>query len=157
MSQLAAFHHDSAQKTVQDIVNLYREDQLELSPGFQRNSVWTERDRAKLIDSVMPELPAAGHFLYRRHEEGQIIYDVIDGKQRIESILMFMGVIRGNRFPAKLQLHGDEDIDWCDWRTICRRKLQHHITGYNLRTIEIDGDPSDVNELFVRLNSTGKA
>jgi uncharacterized protein with ParB-like and HNH nuclease domain len=78
-----------------DIVNLYEDGLLNLEPGFQRQSVWSERDRAKLIESILRNYPLPAIFLYRREHEGQIIYDVIDGKQRIESILMFMGEMRG--------------------------------------------------------------
>ena len=98
------FDHDADQRTVQDVVNLHKAGQLNLSPGFQRNSVWNERDRAKLIDSIIRNYPLPAIFLYRRRDDGNIVYDVIDGKQRLESILMFMGIIRGNRFEARLRL-----------------------------------------------------
>ena len=37
--------YESSQKTVQDFLNLYKDNNLNLSPAFQRDSVWTERDR----------------------------------------------------------------------------------------------------------------
>ena len=92
---MAALRHDMYQKTVQDIVNLYENGHLNLSPGFQRDSVWTERDRAKLVDSIMRNYPIPAIFLYRRSSDGEIIYDVIDGKQRIESILMLWVLLEG--------------------------------------------------------------
>lgn len=79
--------HEAPQKTVQDFVSLYEDGHLELNPVFQRDSVWTERDRAKLIDSIVRNYPLPAIFLYRRHENGELIFDVIDGKGRIESIL----------------------------------------------------------------------
>jgi hypothetical protein len=127
-----------------------------LEPGFQRQSVWTERDRAKLIDSILRNYPLPAVFLYRREDDGQIIYDVIDGKQRIESILMFMGKMRG-RYELKTQLPGSEETERLDWRRLCRRKLQLLITGYRIPAIEVDGDISDIIDIFVRINSTGKA
>jgi hypothetical protein len=154
---MVALRHDMYQKTVQDIVNLYEDGHLNLSPGFQRDSVWTERDRAKLVDSIMRNYPIPAIFLYRRSSDGEIIYDVIDGKQRIESILMFMGAIRGNRFWARVQLPGEEEKDWVDWNTLRRMRKQNLINGYSLRTIEVDGDPAGIIDLFVRINSTGKA
>ena len=95
-------------------------------------------------------------FFYRREEDGQIIYDVIDGKQRIESILMFMGLMRG-RFELKTQLQGHDESEWINWRRLCNRKLQHLITGYRIPVIEVDGDLGDIIDVFVRINSTGKA
>jgi len=85
-----------------------------------------------------------------------IIYDVIDGKQRLESILMFMGEMRG-RFSVKIQLPGSDDPEWVNWKHLCKRKIQHLITGYRIPVIEVDGDLGDIIEVFVRINSTGKA
>jgi len=148
--------HRLETKTIIDIVNLQEDGLLNLEPGFQRQSVWSERDRAKLIDSILRNYPLPAIFLYRREEGGNIYYDVIDGKQRIESILMFMGEMRG-RYWIKTQFHGTEEPEWFDWQKICKRRLQHLITGYRLPLIEVDGDMGDIIDLFVRINSTGKA
>lgn len=119
--------------------------------------MWTERDRAKLINSILRNYPLPSIFLYCRNKDGNIVYDVIDGKQRIESILMFMGVKRGNRYWAKAQLSEDGPEEWIDWNTLRKKKLQHRITGYKLQAIETSGDAGEIIELFVRINSTGKA
>ena len=148
--------HRPETKTIKDIENLFEDDLLNLEPGFQRQSVWSERDRAKLIDSILRNYPLPAIFLYRREENGQIIYDVIDGKQRIESILMFMGQMRG-RYWLKTQLPGQDEAEWIDWKWLCKRKRQHLITGYRIPVIEVDGDMGDIIDLFVRINSTGKA
>ncbi|MCX6923383.1 MAG: DUF262 domain-containing protein [Verrucomicrobia bacterium] len=148
--------HRPETKTIKDIENLYEDDLLNLEPGFQRQSVWSERDRAKLIDSVLRNYPLPAIFLYRREENGEIIYDVIDGKQRIESILMFMGQMRG-RYWLKTQLPGQDEAEWIDWKWLCKRKRQHSVTGYRIPVIEVDGDMGDIIDLFVRINSTGKA
>jgi hypothetical protein len=156
---MGELRHDSNQKMIQDIVGLYKGGFLNLSPGFQRESVWTNADRAKLIDSIYRNYPLPAIFLRRRQENGGvIIYDVIDGKQRIETALMFMGIIRGNRFAATLQLEPEATPERYDWRGLARKNQQGRLLGYNFRTIEIDGDElSDIIDLFVRLNSTGKA
>jgi hypothetical protein len=143
-------------KTVIDLVNLYEDGVLNLEPGFQRQSVWAERDRAKLIDSILRNYPLPAIFLYRREEAGHIYYDVIDGKQRLESILMFMGEMRG-RFWVKTELPGDEEPVWVDWKRLCKRKCQHRVTGFRIPVIEVDGTLGDIIEVFVRINSTGKA
>lgn len=148
--------HRPETKTIKDIENLYEDDLLNLEPGFQRQSVWSERDRAKLIDSILRNYPLPAIFLYRREENGQIIYDVIDGKQRIESILMFMGQMRG-RYWLKTQLPGEDEAEWIDWKWLCKRQRQHLVTGYRIPVIEVDGDMGDIIDLFVRINSTGKA
>ncbi len=154
---MSTIHYESDQKKIQEIVNFYEKDHLNLSPGFQRSSVWSERDRASLIDSILRNYPLPSIFLYARHENGIVIYDVIDGKQRIESILMFTGEIRGKRFRTKSILPGQESVDWIDWNAIRRKKLHYLITAYKIQVIEVTGDPADIIDLFVRINSTGKA
>ncbi|HZI86838.1 MAG TPA: DUF262 domain-containing protein [Pyrinomonadaceae bacterium] len=154
---MTAIDYKADQKTVQEILNLYEKDHLNLEPGFQRSSVWALRDREKLIDSILRTYPLPSIFLYRRYDQGNLVYDVIDGKQRIESILMFTGALRGNRFQTRARLPGEERPDWLDWNTIKRKKLQYLITGYNLQIIEVTGELADIIDLFVRINSTGKA
>lgn len=148
--------HTSDRKLVQELVNHYEHGWLNLEPGFQRDSVWREKDRAKLIESIIRNYPLPAIFLYRRHKNGQLVYDVIDGKQRLESIFMFMGVMR-RMFGARVQLPGGEKEEWVTWRQLCKKRLQHLITGYSIPTIEVDGEFSDIVNVFVRINSTGKA
>lgn len=150
-------NHHSYPKPIHDLVNLYKDGQLNLNPGFQRDSVWTTKDRAKLIDSIFKNYPLPAIFLYRREDNGALIYDVIDGKQRLETILMFMGVLRGNRFFVKTQFNDNSDFIEVDWNYLQRKRKQTIISGYKLYTIEVDGDLSEIIDVFVRINSTGKA
>lgn len=154
---MSTIQYKSDEKTVQELLNLYEKGQLNLEPGFQRSSVWAERDRAKLVDSLLQNYPLPTIFLYRRHERGDLVYDVIDGKQRIESLLMFTGAIRGRRFSTTSRLPDQEQPERIDWNTIKRKKLQYLITGYHLQVTEVTGDLADIIDLFVRINSTGKA
>ena len=131
-------HHTSDRKLIQELVNHYQQGSLNLEPGFQRDSVWREKDRAKLNDSIIRNYPLPAIFLYRRNEDGHLVYDVIDGKQRLESIFMFMGVLRG-QFWVKVPLPGVEGEEWMNWKRFCKKRLQHLITGYSIPTIEVDG------------------
>jgi hypothetical protein len=54
---VSTIKHETHQKTIQDILNLYEDKHLNLEPGFQRSSVWADRDRAKLIDSILRGYP----------------------------------------------------------------------------------------------------
>jgi 5-methylcytosine-specific restriction endonuclease McrA len=138
-------------------VNLHEDRQLNLNPGFQRESVWSDRDRAKLIDSILRRYPIPAVFLHERHQEGSIVYDVIDGKQRIETIFRFMGMVRGHSFSAKTVLNENVGEEIIDWPTLRRRHLQHRLEGYQLQVIFVEGDLSQIISLFVRINSTGRA
>lgn len=150
-------HHNSYPKPIHDLVHLYNNGQLNLNPGFQRKSVWLTKDRQKLIESIIRNYPVPAIFLYRREENGKIVYDVIDGKQRLESVFLFMGVMRGNRFIVKTQLDENSENVEFDWKYLKHNNRQSLVEGYKLYTIEVDGELSDIIDLFVRINSTGKA
>jgi len=149
-------NHKAGTKRIQELILLYKNGLLNLNPGFQRKSVWGLKDRKKLIDSILRNYPLPAIFLYVREKDGRQIYDVIDGKQRIESILMFAGNIRG-RFSVKSQLLGESVQENLSWNIISRKKRQTEITKYELPVIEVDGELSDIIDVFVRINSTGKA
>lgn len=156
MYSKSAITHKATTKSILDLHNLYERGHLNLEPGFQRQSVWAERDRAKLVDSILRNYPLPAIFLYKREENGHLVFDVIDGKQRIESILMFIGKMRG-RFYARTQLPGNDAVEWVNWQLLKRRGLQHLLTGYEIPVIEVDGEIGDIINVFVRINSTGKA
>lgn len=148
--------HRVEPKMVTDLVKLYEAGELNLEPSFQRQSVWQEPQRRKLIDSIIRNYPIPAIFVYRREEEGDIRYDVIDGKQRLESILMFMGKLPG-RYWVKTELPGSEEAEWINWKRLCKHQKQYLVTGYKIPVIEVDGVISDMITIFVRINSTGKA
>ncbi|MEW6321222.1 MAG: DUF262 domain-containing protein [Acidobacteriota bacterium] len=146
-------------KTVQEFVHLYQHDQLNLEPGFQRQSVWSVRDRQKLIESICQSCPIPSVFLYKSQDgRGRLKYDVIDGKQRLESILSFQSLpgFRGEKFQVSMQLRGADSVETLDWRRLRHRGKEALLMGYKIQTVEVSGDLSDIIELFVRINSTGK-
>lgn len=61
---------------------------LLLDPPYQRGSVWGPDRRRQLIKSLLLGIPVGNVFLNRRKHE---VMAVVDGKQRIETILMFVG------------------------------------------------------------------
>lgn len=156
MLRSSVITYKTTTQSILDLKNLYDHGHLNLEPGFQRQSVWNERDRAKLIDSILRNYPLPAIFLYKREEKGNLVFDVIDGKQRLESIFMFIGSMRG-RFRTRTQLPGTDSVESIDWKQLRRNGYQHLITGYEIPVIEVDGEIGDIINVFVRINSTGKA
>lgn len=156
MQKTTSLSHKTQTQSILNLRNLYEHGNLNLEPGFQRQSVWAERDRAKLMDSILRNYPLPAIFLYKREDSGHLIFDVIDGKQRLESIFMFIGAMRG-RYRTRTQLPGTDSVDWVDWSLLKRKSLQNLIIGYEIPVIEVDGDMGEIIDVFVRINSTGKA
>lgn len=156
--QTHSLDFDYGDKTINEFVLLFNNGQLNLEPGFQRDSVWTSSDRKKLIESLMQNYPIPSVFLYRQNDNGKLRYDVIDGKQRLETVLMFQGAgrFRGSRFNVKIRLGHDEKLEEWDWQRIQKRGYEHRLMGYKFQTVEIIGELADIIDLFVRINSTGK-
>src|SRR5262245_9626446 len=102
------------ERTINELLLISRNRQINLDPGFQRKSVWSYMDRRRLVQSILSNYPVPFIFLYQRNHRGRIIYDVIDGKQRLETILMFTGAgrFRHHRFDVKLDL--GKGLEWCD-------------------------------------------
>ena len=106
---MADLRSDFGERTINELCLMFRNNQINLEPGFQRQSVWTSRDRVQLIHSILSAYPVPCIFLYKRSNRGRLVYDVIDGKQRLETIFMFTGQGRFRReaFDVKLELDGE--------------------------------------------------
>jgi hypothetical protein len=105
---------------INQLTLLFGNRQINLDPGFQRRSVWGVKDRRRLIQSIVAGYPLPSIFLYRRTHEGRLIYDVIDGKQRLETIFMFTRLGRFKRQGFEVQLDIGEGALWYDWPIICK-------------------------------------
>ncbi len=147
-------------KSIQDFVDLYAAKRLNLSPAFQRQSVWTARDRQLLINSIFDNMPLPSVYLYRQTGKGGTpLHDVIDGKQRLESILLYMrkGPLRRVEDELWIKRAFDEDdpLEWWSWSDLDDEQRNQFLTA-KLPTIEVEGDLGEVIDLFVRINATGK-
>jgi uncharacterized protein with ParB-like and HNH nuclease domain len=62
---------------------------LKLELAFQRSGVWPPKLRVHLLESIFQGYPFPSVFLYRHVDEetGQVVFEVIDGKQRLNPFL----------------------------------------------------------------------
>lgn len=153
-------HADFGERTINELSLMFRSGQINLEPGFQRKSVWSTRDRRRLVQSIVSSYPLPSIFLYKRNRRGKLVYDVIDGKQRLETIFMFtrQGRFKRGWFDVRLELDKDYGVQWYDWRGIKRHfsEVRHEFEAYKVQTVEVTGALSEIIDLFVRINSTGK-
>ncbi len=73
------------------LVGYFNEEKINLSPVFQRGRVWTLKMRRELIKNIIRRRPIPAIFLYKDEAGSKYTYAILDGKQRLESILMFIG------------------------------------------------------------------
>lgn len=67
------------QKTIADLLEWIKKDQIDLHPPYQRNFVWTLKDQKQLIDSIMRGYPLP-NFIISIRKDGT--YEMVDGQQR---------------------------------------------------------------------------
>ncbi|MGA7079135.1 MAG: DUF262 domain-containing protein [Terriglobales bacterium] len=73
------------------LVGYFNEEKINLSPIFQRGRVWTLPMRKELIKNIVRHRPIPAIFLYKDEAGAKYSYSILDGKQRLESIIMFIG------------------------------------------------------------------
>jgi hypothetical protein len=84
--------YDVSLQTISWFNGLKNSGSLEISPKFQRRAVWLEKERTALMDTVLKALPFPEVYIQvvTNPENGNQIHVVVDGQQRITSILKFI-------------------------------------------------------------------
>lgn len=74
--------------TLREVVEQIRQNEIDLSPDFQRDYVWKRRQRTRLIESILLGIPLPAFYFNQEHDA---TYQVVDGVQRLSTISLFMG------------------------------------------------------------------
>lgn len=129
-----------------DIVDLYEwhtNGKLVYETYFQRQFVWKEKDKKDLIDTIMKGYPIPAIFICDAKTNYATLsktYNVLDGRQRLESIFEFLD----NKYEYKGKKFNQLDDD--------EKKC---ILNYNITLIQMYLEPDDtdkIKEIFKRLN-----
>ena len=73
--------------SLKQINDLIEEEDIELSPDFQRNFIWDETRQSRLIESIFLGLPLPSIYL-SQYKDGRLT--IVDGLQRIMTIRRFL-------------------------------------------------------------------
>jgi hypothetical protein len=84
----ADIHTDAYAMSIGEVVNLYRDRELVIRPAFQRLFRWSQYQKSRLVESILLGIPIPSIFVSQR-DDG--IWEVVDGLQRLSTILEFMG------------------------------------------------------------------
>jgi hypothetical protein len=164
---------DAYQMSIGEIVNMYKDEELIINPDFQRLFRWQIGQKAKLIESLLLGIPIPSIFVF---ETDDAKWELIDGLQRISTILEFMGLLRSpddgqllppsalvgtNYLPSLDRVVWQRDDGVRDIPVSDQVELEknHQLTIRRARLgVEILKKPSDNNakyDLFQRLNAGG--
>lgn len=87
------FERKSTTLTISEFYDNFKMNKYRFSVNYQRKSgVWSEDKKSFLIDSILKNYPIPAIFLRPcvDTETGKTVYDVVDGKQRLEAIIDFI-------------------------------------------------------------------
>jgi len=163
---------DAYQMSIGEIITMYNDEELIIDPDFQRLFRWHIGQKSKLIESLLLGIPLPSIFVFEK-DDGK--WELIDGLQRISTILEFMGVLRnppnGLYPPSSLEatkylpsLHNavwEKSEDVVDLPIDDQQPIDkaHQLAIRRSRlSVEILKRPSDVKtkyDLFQRLNAGG--
>lgn len=84
-------HRDDPAPAGDGYVPLYRDGDIDIHPEFQRIFRWNSTQKSRLIESILLGIPISPIFVSQR-DDG--VWDVIDGVQRLSTVLEFVGEYR---------------------------------------------------------------
>jgi len=155
---------DSYPMSIGELVNLYRDGELDINPSFQRFFRWSDEQKVNLIESVILGIPLPSIFISQR-EDG--VWDLVDGLQRISTILSFMNELKNEEGKIKdsLTLHGTkylpalEGVSWNGGGGLVEfdsaLKISFKREKVDIKIIKKESDGNTKFELFQRLNTGG--
>ncbi len=149
---------------VSDFLSWQRGGSLKLNPNFQRRAVWKKKQKSFLIDTILRGLPMPIIFLRDLKSDLRSLRptrDVVDGQQRIRTILSFVEPALVPGFdPARDEFtidkaHNPElggkgfgDLEEDEQQAILDYEFSVH-------SFAADTDDRDILQIFARMNSTG--
>lgn len=132
--------------TIADVRDWKKANRLEIQPAFQRGNVWNPPARVMLIDSILKNIPLPKIFIGTIIKSGSTHRIVIDGQQRISSILDFLG----NKFALNAPYNGPhagkyfKDLE---------ENVQNQILSYNLDFNEFQNyTDEEIRNIYHRVN-----
>ncbi|NSZ85227.1 DUF262 domain-containing protein [Agrobacterium tumefaciens] len=163
---------DAYQMSIGEIVTMYDDKEIVIDPDFQRMFRWEVGQKSKLIESLLLGIPLPSIFVFEKNDG---TWELIDGLQRISTILEFMGKLREEngdlRPPSVLEatkylpsLHNgvwekSERLEYIPMNEQAPIDKSHQIAIRRARIgVEILKRPSDDQtkfDLFQRLNAGG--
>jgi hypothetical protein len=156
---------DTYSMSIGELISMYKEEELIINPEFQRMFRWTIRQQSRLIESILIGVPLPSIFVYQ-NEKGK--WEVVDGVQRISTILAFVGVLRPNdnisenneeiTIPSVLEKTKMlPALGGMTWEKLPKEPLQLDFrrSKIDIKIIKYLSDKNAKFEVFQRLNSGG--
>lgn len=121
---------------------------LDLTPPFQRELVWTKKQKCELIESILMGIPLPAFYV---REDMSGVYVVVDGKQRLSTLFDF---IDGKFKLDNLTILRDKNkMSFEDLSPVEQNKIEDY--SLNVNVIKSPTDDQVTFDLFDRVNRSG--
>ncbi|MCC8025807.1 MAG: DUF262 domain-containing protein [Clostridium sp.] len=166
------FERKSTTLTISEFYDNFKLDKYRFDVTYQRHSgVWSDDKKSFLIDSILKNYPIPAIFLRPcvNTETGKTVYDIVDGKQRLEAIIDFIEnrvalttYFSEDDFIDDVNLEGADAISGLDFSDIKKKsdKLSDYIKQFWTYSLNVEYLYEQKEELvasvFDRLNRNGE-
>lgn len=156
---------DGYEMSIGEVMNLYRDGELFITPEFQRLFRWDITRKTRFIESLLLGIPIPPIFVFQR-DDG--IWELVDGLQRLSTIFEFAGILKGadGAMQSPSAMEGTRflpSLAGVKWESSNEDEeelpgaLQIDLKRARLRVeiLKKESDPTAKYELFQRLNTGG--
>lgn len=100
---------DDESLIISDLLNFYSAKTLDISPWYQRRSVWSTPQKAYLINTIFERKPVPSVYIRQQIDvdNERSFKEVVDGQQRIRTIVSY----RSDEFPARHPAHNKKVLN----------------------------------------------
>lgn len=143
---------DTRTYSINDFLEWNDKKQLQLSPKFQRKSVWTDDARSYLMDTIIRGKPIPKFFIRQtlNVETRKSVREVVDGQQRLRTIISFLndGFFINKKHNEKYGGYYFSQLNNID------PEIQSQILNYDLAVdLLVNLPDKEILDIFSRLNS----
>ena len=163
-STLTKVHTQSLDLSFNELLDMYKNNELDISPDYQRLFQWPEGARSRFIESLLLEMPVPPIYVV---EQDEGTYLLIDGLQRISSYLHLRGELSAQHLDPPVNIGEKlvlEDCDivpdlngrtYDDLGTALQIRLKRAFV--RVEVVRKGSDPRFKYFMFKRLNTGGEA
>ncbi|MBZ5623614.1 MAG: DUF262 domain-containing protein [Acidobacteriia bacterium] len=161
--KLAKVHTQSLDLSFNEILDMFKTNELDINPDYQRLFQWSEGAQSRFIESLLLEMPVPPIYVIEE-EEGR--YLLIDGLQRISSYLHLRGELEATHLDPpvhrgeKLVFIACEIVEELNGKTFddLGTALQIRLKRAFVRVevVRKGSDPRFKYHMFKRLNTGGQ-
>ena len=126
---------DFTRRSIAQIKKHWDQGELDVRPPFQRNPVWSEKQKSFIIDTILRGYPIPEIYVQEDvSASGQQRFVIVDGQQRIRACLEFI--------EGQFALSDPEDSPWFE-KTFDQlsSKEKEQIYGYNFMVRQLPNVP----------------